>query len=105
MVEEVSKAAYVKHLAAIEGHRLLVVWRWIELHEEDENPEADAGYIRGKGESLSMDIDLEDEAPVELELSTVTFKCIGVTRNPLYQEALISANQLIQDGETVNNNY
>ena len=52
-------------------------------------------YIQGEGESLSTDTDLEDEAPIELELSTVTFKCIGVTRDPLYQEVLKSANQLI----------
>ena len=77
----------------------MVVWRWIELHvedEEDENPEADAGYVRGDRESLSTDTDLDDEASVEPELSTVTFKCVGVTRDPLYHEALKSANQLIK---------
>ena len=91
-------------MTSIEGHGFLVVLKWIELHDEDEgdqNPEADGGYIQGEGDSLSTDTDIEDEAPNELELSTVAFKCVGVTRDPQNQEALRSANQLIQNGKDV----
>lgn len=98
-VEEFSKVAYVKQLTAIEGHGFLIVWRWVEQEEDEEDPETDAGYVQEEGESLSTESDLEDGAPTEL--STVTFKCVGVTRDPVYQAALGSARKLIQEGLTV----
>ena len=41
-VEEFSKAAYIKQLTAIhvESHGFLIVWRWVEQEEEnEEDPE------------------------------------------------------------------
>lgn len=100
-VEEFSKAAYAKQLTAIEGHGFLIVWSWVEQEEDEEDLETDAGYVQEEGESLSTDSDLEDGAPIATQLSTVTFKCIGVTRDPVYQAALNSASKLLQEGLTV----
>ena len=47
----------------------------------------DAGYVATKGETLSTDSDTAGEDNVSDKLSTVTLKCIGVTR---YQGSLLS---------------
>ena len=63
------------------------------MNNNEDDQQRDAGYIQEEGESLSTESDLEDKAPTHL--STVTFKCVGVTRDPVYQAALSSASKLI----------
>lgn len=55
-------------------------------------------FEQGDGEDvLSTDSDLIDE----VSSSTVTFKCIGVTRESCYQNVLQEVARLMQEGEEV----
>ena len=88
---------YAKHLNAVGELGLLIVWQWSEWTDDEgskpsESPEPDPN------ESLSTASDLDEEEP---ELSTVTFKCIGVTRDPMYQDCLKTVSGLLQAGTTV----
>ena len=49
-------------------------------------------------ESLSTASNLDEEEP---ELSTVNFKCIGVTHDPTYQDCLKTVSGLLQAGTTL----
>ena len=99
-VDEFSKDSYVHNLASIEGHGFLVTWKWVEMADEEDENECDAGYDANEDETLSTDSDLADEQAEE-EVSTVTFKCIGVKRDQCYQDVLCVACELMKKGETV----
>ena len=72
-----------------------MVWRWVE--NEDETEESEAGYIVNNDETLSTESDIDETE----EFCTVTFKCIGVTRTPLYQASLSAACDLVKKGKRV----
>ena len=74
-----------------------ILWQWIENTEEDNDGgrNCESECLNQDG-SLSTDSDVEEDEPT---LSTVTFKCIGVKRDDLYQEAL--ASKLMQEGTNV----
>ena len=54
----------------------MIAWKWVEIEEDEDK--RDAGYVENENETLSTESDLEDE---QAEVSTVTFKCIGVKSN------------------------
>ena len=89
-------------LHPIDGHGFLIVWQWDDVEEKDEDHDSvvDAGYVATKGETLSTDSDTDGEDVTD-KLSTVTLKCIGVTRDPSYQESLLSAHRLLNEGKNV----
>lgn len=98
-VDEFSKDSDVSNLTPIGEYGLLIVWQWVENNEEDDDGGQSCGseHLNQDG-SLSTDSDLEEDKPT---LSTVTFKCIGVTRSDCYQEALKKASKLMQEGNSV----
>ena len=103
-MEEFSKEADVSTLHPIDGHGFLIVWQWVDVEEKDDedcDSVVDAGYVATKGETLSTDSDTDGEDNVSDKLSTVTLKCIGVTRDPSYQESLLSAHRLLNEGKNV----
>ena len=57
---------------------------------------ADDKELPSPDKTLSTDSDLEEEVPVT---DTVAFKCIGVTRDNSYQDALKSVNTLLKGGK------
>ena len=77
----------------------MIAWKWVEIDEEEDEDKRDAGYVENDNETLSTESDLEDEQAEEV--STVTFKCIGVKHEQSYQDALKIACELMNDGETV----
>lgn len=95
-VKEFSKNVYAKHLNAVGELGLLIVWQWSEWTDDEgskpsESPEPDPN------KSLSTAINLNEEEP---ELSTMTFKCVGVTRDPTCQDCLKTVSGLLQAGTT-----
>ena len=50
-------------------------------------------------ETLSTDSDVDDDSAVVL--LTATFKCIGVTRDPSYQDSLLAVHKLMKEGKSV----
>ena len=71
----------------------MIAWKWVEIDEEDEDKCA-AGYVENDNKTLSTEIDLEDE---QAEVSTVTFKCIGVKHEQSYQDTLKIACELMME--------
>ena len=61
------------------------------MDEEDEDHQSECE----DGDDLSTDSDLNED---EDNLNTVTFKCIGVTRDTSYQDHLEAACTLLQQG-------
>lgn len=76
---------------------LLIVWQWNEW-ADDKGSEQDETHEPDLNESLSTASDLDEEEP---ELSIVTFKCIGVTRDSSYQNCLKTVSELLQARITV----
>ncbi len=66
----------MRHLRTIPEKGLLIVWEWTS-HSEDEDDD-DSDYHDGNSQS-------SDEEPLQ---TCVEFKCIGVTRDPVYQTLL-----------------
>ena len=93
---------YVWHLTSVGNYGLLIVWQWSLYTKEDsgsDTSDAEEHTCKSaKYDSLTTDSDVDEEAPV---LSTVTFKCIGVTRDSSYQQALQKACKSVQDGHPV----
>ena len=96
-VEEFCKDRDVSSLTPNGEYGLLVVWQWIDAVEDDDGQCSGSQDLHQDG-SLSTDSDIEEEEPT---MTTATFKCIGVTRSPSYQEALKKANKMILEGNTV----
>ena len=93
----------MENLHPIDGHGFLIVWRWVGIEEKDRDWDSvvETGYVASKGETLSTESDTDEEENVLDKLSTVTLKCIGVTRDPSYQESLLSAHRLLTEGKNV----
>ena len=96
-VEEFCKNVCVKHLTPVGDNGLLIVWQWSEW-ADDKGSEPNESHEADLSESLSTASDLDEEEP---ELSTVTFKCIGVTRDSSYQKCLKTVSGLLQAGTIV----
>ena len=74
------------------------MWQWIEHCEDEEHGTSEDDVQCG---SLSTDSDLCESDSERNESSTVSFKCVGVTRDPSYQEALKTALKAIHEGKVV----
>ena len=75
------------------NHEVLIVWKW--TWEED--------YGEAEATATSEQEDNSDSLPsdVEAESHSLVFKCIGSTKNSVYQEALKRAAKLQDEGENV----
>lgn len=95
-VEEFSKAVYVQHLRAFKDSGLLIIWKhdFVDLDTDTDN---NSQSHSDSDESCSVDSTSE----TEMDLSTVAFKCIGVTRDTSYQTALRSVKELLDRNENV----
>ena len=77
---------YVHHLKTLGGRcELLILWEWTDSRDGSING-GDVD-LSSPDETLSTDSDVEEE---DVGTDTVTFKCIGVTRDPSYQDVLKS---------------
>ena len=49
-IEEFSKEADVKNLHTIDGHRYLIVWKWVDVEAKDGDCDSvmEAGYVASK---------------------------------------------------------
>ena len=89
-VEEFCKCVYVRHLKSLTDG-LLIIWGRSDSRV-DETAQIDEEHSSSCNNSSSTEADLsEDECVQSKETSTVNFKCIGVTRDALYQETLKKA--------------
>lgn len=84
---------YVRHLRAFEGRGLLIIWQY-DLQDLDSDTGTDNSlHLHNDEQSIS--------SGSSTDLSTVAFKCIGVTRDPSYQVALRTAKELLDHNEDV----
>jgi hypothetical protein len=89
----------VRHLKSLKDG-LLIIWGWTDSRDEEhvQNDREESSC----DDSPSTEADLsEDECGQTRETSTVNFKCVGVTRDSLYQETLKKAFLAIKDGKGV----
>ena len=80
----------------------MIVLKWVQVGDiEEKNGDGDSitstGYVASKGETLSTESDTDGEDGPSDKVSTVTLKCVGVTRDPSYQESLLSAHKLLKE--------
>ena len=98
-MEQFSKVVDVHNLRLMpKGLGVVWEWNWLESHSTDETSDDDddkAGESTGTGSEFS-----EESDDVE-SMDTVTFKCIGASREVHSQEALASAKQKMDKGEAV----
>lgn len=86
-VEEFCKVVYVRHLREVKDNGLLVIMEWdSECDEEESNTFSDGN------------VSSEDDEGYQ---SSVEFKCIGVTKDVIYQNILSDVRDIIQAGGTV----
>ena len=78
------------------NHGFLVVYEWTDDIEESEH--GSSSDVLSQDGSLSTESDIDTEDTI---LDTVTFKCVGVTRDPSYQQALKVVNEQLQKGNNV----
>ena len=76
---------------------VVIIWQWNEC-TEDEFSHDSSFDDNQDGDILSTDSDLTED---ESLTSTVTFKCIGVTRDTSYQHYLEIVNKHLQEGKEV----
>ena len=74
----------------------MIIWEWYDVDDGDDILD-EFEQVAGEDDVLSTDSDLIDE----VSSSTVTFKCIGVTRESCYQNVLQEVARLMQEGEEV----
>ena len=86
----------VECIHPLSDHGFLVVYERSDDIEDSEF--CDSSDVLSQDGSLSTESDLDSE---DVTLDTVTFKCIGVTRNPSYQEVLKAVNELLRKGNNV----
>ena len=87
------KNGYVHNVQPFNSSGFLILWDWVD------NETDDVSSIKSSERStLSSGSDVEEEEPIS---DTVTFKCIGVTRDSSYQDVLKSASSLLREGKTV----
>ena len=78
------------------SRELLILWEWIDSRDGSING-SDVD-LSSPDETLSTDSDFEEE---NVETDTVIFKCIGVTRDPSYQDVLKSVSVSLKEGKHV----
>lgn len=87
---------YIQHLRAFKGSGLLIIWQYDFLDLDSDTSTEDSLHLRSDEHSEHSVV-----SDSELDLSTVAFKCIGVTRDPSYQLALRTAKELLSRNEDV----
>lgn len=87
-----------KHLNPVGEDGLPLVWHWSKWTNDDQGSKPSESPEPDPNESLSTASNLDEEEP---KLSTITFKCIGVTRDSMYQDCLKTVSELLQAGTTV----
>ena len=90
-MEEFTKQVPVECTFPLGDNGFLVVYEWTDDLEENE--------FNGSPDVLSQDGSFSTESDIDSEdapLDTVTFKCVGVTRDPSYQEILKVVNEQLQ---------
>ena len=95
--DEFSKVRRVNSLRIL-SEGVLVIWEWKFPDAADE----DVNSVCSAEEDDSETCDSNDEDQDELlETDTVVFKCIGVTKDPLYQDTLTKAATMLREGRDV----
>jgi len=72
------------------------MYEWTD--DIEENDMCSSSGVLSQDGSLSTESDIDTE---DITLDTVTFKCVGVTRDPSYQEVLKLVNEQLQKGNDV----
>ena len=93
----------MRHLRSVEDCGLLVVTEWVlktsEMDSErDDNLAANVNLITQDEQDDEIDFDVDDD---DISQSSVDFKCIGVTRDPTYQNILSDVRDVIESGHSV----
>ncbi len=82
----------MRHLRSVPEKGFLIVWEWEWIsHSEDEDDD-------DRGDDSQNSQSSNEEPPPQ---SCVDFKCIGVTRDPVYQTILGDVRDKMQSGDTV----
>ena len=107
--DRVQQFCWHRWLPVFEGDKVFVIWEW-EWLEDHSDPESNQSEHDQETDDLDAtdnnDNDEEDEDEMDEDeipaiTHSVTFKCIGSTKEARYQEVLALANQKIRKGETV----
>lgn len=96
-VDEFCKDVYVRHLRAFGDKGLLIIWEWDLLFVDSDTDSRDSTstaleHVSSSGEHDSMS---------DTDECTIAFKCIGVTRDPSYQQTLKTCKQRRDNEEDV----
>ena len=97
-VEEFCKCVYVRHLKSL-AEGLLIIWSWSDSKDDDTAHSDEEKSLSCNSSSTEADVS-EDEW-VQSKTSAVNFKCVGVTRDALYQENLKKAFLARKEGRSV----
>ena len=102
---EFSKAVDTNGYQFFEGDQVFVIWEW-EWLEDHSDPESNHSEDDQETDDFDAtdnndDDDEEDEDEIPAITHSVTFKCIGSTKEACYQEVLALAKQKIKKGENV----
>ena len=86
-----------------EGNQVFVIWEWewLDSDSESNHSEDDQETDDFDATDSNDDDDEEDEDKIPAITHSVTFKCIGSTKEARYQEVLALAKQKIKKGENV----
>ena len=92
-VEEFCKCVYVRHLKSLKDGLLIISDSSDDDRVQNDQQQSSCDDASSTEPDLS-----EDECVQTMETSSVNFKCIGVTRDSLYQETLKNAFSVIKKG-------
>ncbi len=93
-VDVFSMNGCLHHVQPFNSSGFLILWDWVD----NEADNVSSTKSSAESNTLSSGNDVEEDEPI---LDTVTFKCIGVTRDSSYQDVLKSASSLLREGKTV----
>ncbi len=85
----------MRHLRSVPEKGFLIVWEWEWISHSEDEDDNDRDY--GGDDSQNSQSSNEEPPPQ----SCVDFKCIGVTRDPVYQTILGDVRDKMQSGDTV----
>ena len=98
---------YVRHLRAVPDCGIVIVWNWSvnrgdsDFDGEQSDASDDEPSVHSPVLSDDPNEQSEQDGDQSIEESCVAFKCIGVTRDSLYQTVLQQVKYRMKDGETV----
>ena len=103
---EFSKSVDTDNYQFFEGDQVFVIrdWEWLEDYGDSESNQSEDDqeideFDASTNSTINNDEHETDEDEIPAITHSVSFKCIGSTKEPRYQEVLASANQKIRKGE------